>query len=240
MLLYATEEHIERFAREMGNAGVDYIGLADGPGGMGPEAIAYVVAIVKKAAPRVKIAVHLHNTFNLGVAVNIAAVRAGAEVLEVAVNGYCCAAGQVDLAQIAAALEIFYGVNTGIRLDQLTALRRLGEDITHVHVAHNHPITGDTYFIWNGGDMMSMEILVDPLIHWCVDASVFGNKWGWVIDQTSGPWSMLEKLTALGIPVEKSEVEAILKEVQDELLIRKRTLSDDEIRSVAMKVKGAA
>ena len=159
-------------------------------------------------------------------------------MLELSVNGYCCAAGQTDIAQVAAAPEIFYGVDTGIKLDQLTALRRLGEDITRAPVASNHPITGDTYFIWNGTNGMALELLVDPLIHWCVDGSVFGNKRGWVIDQTSGPWAMLEKLTELGIPVEKPEVEAVLKEVQEELLIRKRTLTDDEIRSIAIRIKG--
>lgn len=239
MLHYATEDHIEGFAREMANAGADYVSLHDGPGGMGPQAIAYAVTIAKKAAPDAKIGVHLHNTFGMGVAVNVAAVQAGAELLELSVNGYCCAAGQTDIAQVAAALEIFYGVDTGIRLDQLTALRRLGEEITGISVAGNHPITGDTYFIWNGSNNMAMEGLVDPLIHWCVDGSVFGNKRGWVIDQTSGCWSMLEKLTELGIPVEKSEVEAIFKEVQEALLKCKRTLTDDEIRSVAMRVKGA-
>ncbi len=240
MLHYASEEVVEKFSREMTNAGAEYVCLHDGPGGMGPQAIGYIVAIAKNAAPNCKIGVHLHDTFGLGVAVNVAAVQAGAELLEVSVNGYCCAAGQTDLAQIAAALEIFYGVNTGIRLDQLTGLRRLGEEITGIHVAGNHPITGESYFIWNGTNGLALEGLVDPLIHWCVDGSVFGNKRGWIIDQTSGLWAMLEKLTALEIPVEKVEVEAIFKEVQKELLKHKRTLSDDEIRAVALRVKAAA
>ncbi len=51
---------------------------------------------------------------------------------------------------------------------------------------------------------------------------------------------MLDKLTELGISAEKSEVEAILKEVKEELFIRKRRLTDDEIRSMAMRVKGTA
>lgn len=240
MLLYVTEEDLERFSHAMAGAGADYISLHDGPGGMGPEAVAYAVTIAKRAAPQTRIAVHLHNTFNLGVAVNVAAVRAGAELLEVSVNGYCCASGQTDLAQIAAALEVFYGVDTGIRLEQLTSLRRLGEDITRIPVARNHPITGDSYFVWDGSDAITQELAVDPLIHWCVDPSVFGNTGGWVLGQISGPWTMLEKLTELGITVEKSEVEAILKEVKEELLIRKRVPTDDEIRSIASSVKGAA
>lgn len=240
MLHYATEEHIERFSREMADAGADYIALHDGPGGMGPQAIAYAVTIAKKAAPKVKIAMHLHDTFGLAVAVNIAAVQAGAELLEVAINGYCCAAGQTDLAQIAGALEVMYGVDTGIHLDKLTDLRRLGEEVTGIKVAGNHPVTGENYFVWSGNNGVAMEGLVDPLIHWCVDASVFGNKGGWLIDQTSGYWSIAEKMSELNIPVEKAEVESILKEVQAELLKHKRTLSDEEIRSIAIRVKGAA
>jgi isopropylmalate/homocitrate/citramalate synthase len=240
MLHYATEEHIDRFSREMANAGADYIALHDGPGGMGPQAIGYAVTIAKKAAPDVKIAMHLHDTFGLAVAVNIAAVQAGAELLEVAINGYCCAAGQTDLAQIAAALEIMYGVETGIKLDKLTDLRRLGEEITGIRVAGNHPVTGENYFVWSGNNGVAMEGLVDPLIHWCVDASVFGNKGDWLIDQTSGYWSIAEKLDQLGIEVEKEEVETILKRVQAKLLEHKRTLSDEEIRAIAMQVKAAA
>jgi isopropylmalate/homocitrate/citramalate synthase len=240
MAHYATEDVIDRFSREMANAGAEYVAINDGPGGFGPEAVAYAVTIAKNAAPGVKIAVHLHDTFGMGVAVNVAAVHAGASLLEVSLNGYCCAAGQTDLAQISAALELFYGVKTGIALEKLTPLRRLGEEITGIEVARNHPITGESYFVWNGTNGIALEGLVDPLIHWCVDASVFGNNGGWVIDQTSGNWSMLEKLTQLGIPVEKAEVEAIFKEVQKELLKEKRLLSDDEIRDIATRVKAAA
>lgn len=237
LLHYATEEHIDKFSREMANAGVDYLFLADGPGAMGPHAIAYAVSIAKKAAPQTKIVTHLHNSFNLGVAVNLAAVQAGAEILELSVNGTCCAAGQTDIAHMVAALEILYGVDTGVKMEKLTGLRRLGEELFGVKVASNHPITGDEYFTWNGADLISQEICIDPLIHWCVEPSVVGNKRKWVIDRTSGNWSMLDKLTELGIRVEKPEVEAILKEVKQELLARKRTLTDDEIRSIALRVK---
>ena len=140
----------------------------------------------------------------------------------------------------AAALFEMYGIETGIRLDKLTDLRKLGEEVTGIHVAGNHAVTGDKYFVWSGNNGVAMEGLVDPLIHWCVDASVFGNKGGWLIDQTSGVWSITEKMSELGIPVEKAEVEAILKAVQAELLKVKRTLTDDELRGIAMRLKAGA
>lgn len=237
MLLYATEETVEGFARQMSNAGADYLMLADGPGGMGPHAVAAVVSIAKKAAPHTQIVVHLHNTFGLGVALDLAAVQAGAEVVEVSINGYGCAAGQVDLAQIVAVLEIMYGVDTGIQLDKLTELRRLGEDLTKVPVARNHPITGDEAFNWGGPDLITQELPVDPLIHWCIEPSVLGNKRKWEIDRTSGPWSMFDKLKELGIKAKTPDVEAILKAVHEELLLRKRSLTDGEIRSIALKTR---
>ncbi|MBI4190806.1 MAG: hypothetical protein HY525_09755 [Betaproteobacteria bacterium] len=234
-LPYATKEFLEEYAREMANAGCESIILGDGPGALAPQAFAYAVTIVKRAAPKLKVTVHAHNAFNLGVARCIAGVQAGAEVVEVSVNGSGNLAGQVDLAHAAAAFELLYRVDTGIRLDQLTALRRLGEDIFRVRVATDHSITGDTYF--SPEDVLTK---FDPWIHTSVAPSVFGNEAREYFAQTANPWEMLDKLTELNIPAEKHEVEAILKEVKAEFLIRKRVLTDDEIRSVAMRVKGAA
>ena len=237
MLLYATAENLEEFAGQMANAGADGILLADGPGGMGPHAIAYAVSIVRKAAPNVRIAIHLHNTFGLGVGLCVAAVQAGADVVETSINGTGCGSGQVDLAHVATSMEVLYGVDTGIRLEKLTELRRLYEDITKVPVARNHPITGEEAFNWGGPDLLTQELPVDMLIHWCIEPEVVGNKRKWEVDRTSGPWSMHDKLTELEIDASKEETEAILKAIHEEILLRKRSMTDDDIRNIAMEEK---
>lgn len=234
-LNYATDEFLEEYAHEMANCEVSSILLGDGPGALTPQAFAYAVTIIKRAVPTIRVVVHAHNTYNLGAARCVAGIQAGADTVEVSVNGCGSLAGQVDLAHIAASLELLYGVDTGLRLDKFTALRRLGEDIFRVPVAKNHPITGDEYFT-------PEEALVkfDPWVHTSVEPSVFGNKFVEFLSQKADHWDMLDKLTDLNIPVEKHEVEAILRELKAELLIRKRSLTDEEIKSLAMKVKGNA
>lgn len=237
MLLYATPEAIREYCSGMAEAGADYITLADGPSAMSPNAIAYAVSIAKEAAPKAKIGVHLHNTFGLGVALNLAAVQAGAEFIEVALNGYCGGPGQADTQHVVAALELLHHVDTGVKLDSLTSLRRLGEDLTRKKVSWNHPITGEETFDWGGADLLTLEGAVDPLIHWCFEPSIVGNNRAPLsVDRSSGPWTMHEKLLELGFDLQKSQVEQIAEIVHDELLLRKRSLSDEEVSSIARRV----
>ncbi|MDR1907321.1 MAG: hypothetical protein LBQ43_00470 [Holosporales bacterium] len=234
MLHWADEATIERFAREMGNAGAYYISLQDGPGAMSPRAIAYAVLIAKKAAPNTKIAVHCHNTFGLGIERALTAIQAGAEMVECRINGIDSLGGGTDIQVLAGTLEVMYGVDTGLKLDQFTDLRRLGEDIFRYPVERNHPITGEEYYTYSN----STEVDIDPLIHGTIDPSVFGGKWESHIGSITRNWAMLDKLVELDIPVDKAEAEAINKAARAESTIRKRSLTDDEVRNIAMKIKG--
>ena len=78
---------------------------------------------------------------------------------------------------------------------------------------------------------------MDMLIHWCIEPEVVGNKRKWEVDRTSGPWSMHDKLTELEIDASKEETEAILKAIHEEILLRKRSMTDDDIRNIAMEEK---
>ncbi|MFM0501423.1 hypothetical protein [Paraburkholderia caffeinilytica] len=231
-LNYATPEFIEEYTYEMTRAGVHSILLGDGPGATAPHGFAYAVSIIKRIAPEMKVVIHAHNSFNLGVARCLAGVHAGADVVEVSINGAGSYAGQVDLAHVAAALELLYRVDTGLKLDQFTALRRLGEEVFGYPVSRDHSITGERYF--TPEDTL---INFDPWIHTSVEPAIFGNRAIPFFSQKADVWDMAEKLTELNIPVEKPEVEAILKEVKAELIARKREPTDEEIRATALRVK---
>jgi isopropylmalate/homocitrate/citramalate synthase len=157
------------------------------------------------------------------------------------VNGYCSGPGQADEQQVITALEILCGIDTGIDLTGLTDLRRLGEDISRVKMGRSHPITGDEAFNWGGADDVMLELQVDPLIHLAVAPEVVGNVYstsivGSVVDRSSGPWAVMNKLDELGLKPEREEVELIHTAIQDELLVRKRSLSNEEIRELAISV----
>jgi isopropylmalate/homocitrate/citramalate synthase len=232
-LSFATESYVESFCRTMHAAGAPEIVLYDGGSGMSPEGYEHMVRIARRNAPEAVIGVHTHNMFDLAIACAVAAARGGATVLEVSVNGYCSASGQADLAIAAATFEALYGVKTGIRLEKMTSLARLGEDITGYKLAWNSPVTGREVHNWGGTEFVVQELKIDPLVHWCIEPGLVGNQRRWDITFDSGPYTMLDKLTELGVKVELALVEPILAKVKDEMRRQKRVLSDDEVRGIA-------
>lgn len=233
MLPFAPDEYIVRYSQAMNDAEADEIVLYDGPSGVGPEAYEYLVRLVRQHAPRCTIGVHTHNMFDLAVGNALRANHAGARVLEVSVNGYCAASGQADLAATAVALTALYGIDTGVALEKLTPLSRLAEEISGYRVAWNHPVTGRETFNWGGMENIVQEMKVDKLLHWCLEPTLVGNERRWDITFDSGPYTMLDKLKALGIEVDLSLVEPILARVKAEIRVRRRVLTNDEIREIA-------
>jgi isopropylmalate/homocitrate/citramalate synthase len=155
----------------------------------------------------------------------------------VSVNGYCSASGQADLAAAAVTFEALYGVKTGIALERLTPLARLGEEITGYKLAWNAPVTGENVYNWGGTEFVIQELKVDPLLHWCIEPSLVGNERRWDITFDSGPYTMLDKLKELGISADPPQVEAILARVKDEIRLQHRVLRDDEVRAIAEHVR---
>lgn len=236
-LSFAPESYVESFCRAMHQVRAPEIVLYDGGSGMSPESYAHMVKLAKTFAPDAVIGVHTHNMFDLAVACAVSAARAGASVLEVSVNGYCSASGQADLAAAAVTFEALYGVKTGIVLERLTPLARLGEEITGYKLAWNAPVTGENVYNWGGTEFVIQELKVDPLLHWCIEPSLVGNERRWDITFDSGPYTMLDKLKELGITADSPQVEAILARVKDEIRRQHRVLRDDEVRAIAEHVR---
>jgi len=225
------------FSKAMHEANAPEIVLYDGSSGMGPEGYEHMVALTKKHAPSAVVGVHTHNMFDLAVACALSSARVGAEVLEVSVNGYCSASGQADLAATALALEALYGIETGIALEKLTPLARLGEELTGYKLAWNTPVTGTDVYNWAGTEFVIQELKVDPLVHWCIEPNLVGNERRWNITLDSGPYTMLDKLEALDLKVDHTLVEPILARVKSEMRDRRRVLSDDEVRKLVREVQ---
>jgi isopropylmalate/homocitrate/citramalate synthase len=215
MLALTDDAYVDMYCRQVADAGCAEITLADGSSGVGPEAFRYLVAVARAAAPKASIGVHVHNQFGLAMSCAIEALKAGADLIEVAVNGYEDHAGQPDLAGMAVTLEALYGIRTGIALQRMWDLARLGEEITKVPLQWNHPVTGLSTFQHGGGDEYSQKALVDPLIDCAITAGLVGGEARQGVGVTTGPFTMWDKLVALGIePESKEEVDAIRAKVR--------------------------
>lgn len=127
------------------DAGASRLYVADSMGAATPELITLLVRrALEVAGPPV--GVHCHNDFGLVVANTLAGVMAGASCVDVAVNGLGDRAGNAPLEEVAAALELLYGVPTGIDLRQLTPLSNRFAIASGRQLPANKPVTGSAVF----------------------------------------------------------------------------------------------
>ncbi|MEU6350429.1 hypothetical protein ABZ896_14010 [Streptomyces sp. NPDC047072] len=237
MVSYATEEGHEEAVRVLAGAGAGELTLFDGPGGMSPEAYAHLVRLTRTFAPEVEVGLHPHNTFGLAVGCAVAAVRAGASAVELSVNGYCGGPGNADLAATALAFEALYGVRTGIRTERLTELARTGQELTGYHTAWNHPVTGTHAFCWGGLDFITQEAAIDPLLHNCVEPESVGNVRAVPFTPDSGPYTLADRLTDLGIAgFGPAEVDEILVRARELMAGEGRLVTDVDLAALAAAV----
>ena len=101
-------------------------------------------AIVKK----VPFGIHIHNDYGLGVAGQIAAVMCGATHVEAYVNAMADRNGP-PLEELAVALEMFYGVKTGINLEKLYDLCTFVSKKSTIPISPQKGVTGSNTFILN-------------------------------------------------------------------------------------------
>ena len=92
------------------------------------------------------IQVHCHNNVSMATANALAAVMGGASILHTTVNGLGEFAGLLALEEIAVALSMHLGIETGIDFSELTSLSEFVSGITGVSRQPNRPIVGDHAF----------------------------------------------------------------------------------------------
>jgi len=112
-----------------------------------PEGIFYLITRVREtlsAFPRPPIiGIHCHNDFGLVLANVFAAVKAGARLIDVTLNGLGERAGNPALVEVAVGLEALYGVDTKLQLGRLYEISRYGEKISALPLPSNKPFVGE-------------------------------------------------------------------------------------------------
>jgi len=124
--------------------GAKRITLYDTNGSSDPWSVEELIRPIRALA-EIQICFHAHNDLGMATANSLAAVLAGADCLDVTVNGLGDRAGNASLEQVAVALYL-KGVSHDVRLDLLRELSRVVEEMTHVPVSKLAPIVGDFAF----------------------------------------------------------------------------------------------
>ena len=232
----ARADDLENLCRAiMNESPPDSIGIVDTMGCATPEAIKYIVRWVKDMTG-LPIEIHTHNDFGMGVATELAAVTAGAEVVHSCANGLGERTGNAAMEELMMGLDLLYGYDTGYKLDKLPELAELVSSISNIPIARNKPVLGHGNFIRESG-IGIQYVMHDPLVMFGTHPGLTGRMGEVVLGKKSGKASILYKLEELAIDgVSEDQVGDILGAVKQKGIAKKDILTDAEFVDIVREI----
>jgi isopropylmalate/homocitrate/citramalate synthase len=213
----------------------DSVGVVDTMGCALPEAIKYMVRLVKSLT-KLPVEVHTHNDFGMAVATELAGVEAGAECVHSCANGLGERTGNAALEELIVALHVLYGYDTHYKLNKLPELGELVSRISRFETAVNKPILGDRNFTRESG--IGVDLVVkEPLAMFGTHPALTGRRGEVVLGKKSGKASITYSLEQMGITGTDDEaVSEMLRLVKDKGIEKRGLLSPDEFKDIVESV----
>jgi isopropylmalate/homocitrate/citramalate synthase len=213
----------------------DSVGVVDTMGCALPEAIKYMVRLVK-GLTKLPVEVHTHNDFGMAVATELAGVEAGAECVHSCANGLGERTGNAALEELIVALHVLYGYDTHYKLDKLPELGELVSRISRFETAVNKPILGDRNFTRESG--IGVDLVVkEPLAMFGTHPALTGRRGEVVLGKKSGKASITYNLELLGITdADDDAVSEMLRQVKEKGIEKRGLLTQSEFREIVESV----
>ena len=192
----------------------DVIVLCDTNGGRLPSEIYKIVQDVKKTIKK-PLGIHAHNDAGCAVANTLMAVEAGAEHVQVTINGLGERAGNADLTSVLPALRFKMGL-TSKNLKRLTQISSFVYEIANIQNDPYKPYVGKYVFSHKGGIHID-AMLKNSLSYEHLDPSLVGNKRIVSVSEQSGRASIVAKGAEFGLKLHKSDLKVgdILQSVKE-------------------------
>jgi homocitrate synthase NifV len=231
----ADETFLEALAISVRELGVDRLRLADTVGIWTPEATARVIGHLRPMLPEMELGFHGHNDLGLATANALAALQAGADCVDVTVNGLGERAGNAALEQVAMASRLAAGIETGLCSDDLTVLCRHVAGLTGRAIPTNQPICGEGVFRHESG-IHVRAMLKDPRAYEAFAPESVGQQGRELVAGThSGRSGLLQALEGEGIDLTASQTCGLLKDVRRMARTKRRNLTHSELVELARK-----
>ncbi|MCH7844454.1 MAG: hypothetical protein IH850_01290 [Acidobacteria bacterium] len=212
-------------------AGAQELAVVDTLGIAAPEAAASMIEAVREwVGPDIPLHWHGHNDFGLATACAIAAVRAGADWIQGAINGMGERAGNANLAEFALALDALYHGSTGLRFERLAEVSELVRERSGYVLEPYKPVTGENLFVRESGAVAAQ--FHDPSAIEPYSSEITGARRGIVLGKKSGIASIEIKLDELGIEVPEERHAELLAAVKVRGATKRGIVTDDEFRQL--------
>jgi isopropylmalate/homocitrate/citramalate synthase len=199
-----------------------------------PEAVTYLIGRAREwLGQDAVIHFHGHNDFGLGTADALAAIGAGASWIHGTVDGIGERAGNANLPEIALALELLYGVDTGFHFERVRAASARLREIAGYQLEPWKPLVGDTLFVRETGAVAAQFHIPEAIEPY--SSSLLDTRRAIVLGKKSGLASIKIKCDELAIAAPEDRHPALLAEVKKLAISKGRLVTDAEFRELAAR-----
>lgn len=223
----ANRDHLARVIETAAHAGASRVRLADTVGVLDPFSTFELVVQLVAQSP-IDLEFHAHNDLGLAAANTLAAIRAGARHASVTVLGLGERAGNAALEEVAAAMAVFDGADTGI---ELTALPDLAAQVAWAarrQTAAIKPVVGADVFTHESGIHVA-GLLKDSRTYQGLDPALVGRCRRIVIGKHSGATAIAHVLSESGRDLDPDLAAAMVARVRREAAETKSTITATQL-----------
>ncbi|MFN3383579.1 MAG: 2-isopropylmalate synthase [Archaeoglobaceae archaeon] len=230
-------EFLKKIYKAVEDAKVDVINIPDTVGVATPFKFYELVKKLREEL-KVKIDVHCHNDFGLAVANTYSAVLAGADEVQVTVNGIGERAGNASLEQVVMILHSIEGLRTNIKTELIYDTSKLVERLTGVKMPPNTPIVGENAFSHESGihahGVLKEASTFEPGI---LKPEMIGHRRRIVIGKHAGRYQIKKMLEDAGYVFSEEALNKIFEKVK-EIGDKGKKVTDRDLLTIAEIVLG--
>ncbi|TWU45151.1 2-isopropylmalate synthase [Novipirellula aureliae] len=209
--------------------GANRVRIADTVGVWDPLRTWAVVGRVREAVPDILLGFHGHNDLGMATANALAALQAGADCVDVTVNGLGERAGNAALEEVAMALKVILKENIGLRTKKLAELCDFVASASGIPIAAHKPIVGKQVFRHESGihvramqkDRRSYEPFAPSEVGQSDSVTVLGKH--------SGRAALHQAFAESGIELNTSQADRLLDAVRQRSSELGRSLTPIEV-----------
>lgn len=195
----------------------------------------------KLVSGEVELSVHCHNDLGLALANSLAAVNAGAQQVEVTLNGIGERAGNCALEEIAMTLFVrkdLFDVETGIVHRFLFPTGKLLQNISGMILQRNKPIFGENVFTHESG-IHQHGVLSHPETYEIMKPEDIGRTTeSLIMGRHSGSHALKKKLENYNIKLEDHQYQEVFKKFTA-IADKKKEVFDEDLFSIVSSVLGS-
>ncbi len=195
-------------------AGADWLNIPDTVGVATPRSIFQLIETIR-AHVDTPLSIHCHNDFGLAVANSLAAVEAGATMVQVSINGIGERAGNASLEQTAMALKCLHESPISLHTERLYELSRLLDRLTGVPTPPYQPVIGANAFSHESGihaaGVIEESSTFEPGV---MTPEMVGHRRRLVIGKHTGKHSVQIALSEADVTPSDEELNEIVRRVK--------------------------